>query len=204
MLLKSISGLINMTKSKEKFIYFDILDSTQEVEFAGKPFSAYGSIDIGYLKSKALAAPRKRYRICLHNNHSSGTQEMLICLAGFSYFHPHRHPGNRSESYHMIEGRLDVYLLDEFGALLEKIELAAFDKNEKSQKPFIYRVSGPIYHFTVPRSELTIYHEVLTGPWGSEAIEYAKFAPGDNEEMSIRLFVENLTGLTLEELIVKH
>jgi len=194
---------VNMDKSIKKFNYSGSLEATPEAEFMGESFSAFGFKDIDYLKSRALNAPRKRYRICLHNNHSSGTQEMLICLAGFSYFHPHRHPGNRSESYHMVEGELDVYLLNESGETLEKIELAAPCRKLKSQKPFMYRVSNSVYHFTVPRSELTIYHEVLTGPWGADSIEYANFAPGENQSELVRVFTENITGHKLEELIKK-
>ena len=193
-----------MDKSTKNFNYSDVLEATPEAEFTGESFSVFGPKNIDYLKARALGAPRNRYRICLHKNHSSATQEMLICLAGFSYFHPHRHPSNRSESYHMVEGELDVYLLNEFGEILEKIELAAPSRDLRSQKPFMYRVSDSVYHFTVPRSEITIYHEVLTGPWGADSIEYAKFAPGENQFELARIFTENITGLKPEELIKKN
>ncbi|NDB85209.1 MAG: cupin fold metalloprotein, WbuC family [Alphaproteobacteria bacterium] len=191
---------MNIEKSEKSLGHTDALESTPEAEFKSGPFSIFGSVDMEYLKSRALMAPRKRYRICLHSNHSNLTQEMLICLVGFNYFHPHRHPGNRSESYHLIEGELDVYLFNEYGGVIQKIELSAPKSDVKCNKPFIYRVSGSVYHFTVPRSKLTIYHEVLSGPWDMNSIEYASFAPGENDRDGVRTFTEKVTGICLEKL----
>ena len=66
--------------------------------------------DLNYLIQKAQKTKRKRYRFCLHENTNHLTQEMIICLNGFTYIRPHRHLEKRSESYHMIKGSMDVYL----------------------------------------------------------------------------------------------
>lgn len=172
-----------------------------EAEFNSEPIRPVGSVDIEHLKTMALKSPRNRYRLCLHHDHAHLTQEMIICLKGFNYFPPHRHPGNRSESYHMIEGLMDIYLFDGMGNLTDTVKLAAPGTDGGGSRFLMYRLSAPIYHLTVPRSEWTIYHEVLTGPWSKDAaVCYAPFAPSEHEVDAAKNFVSRVTGLTLDEL----
>ena len=84
-----------------------------EAEFNQLPAKSVGTFDIESLKDKANKSFRKRYRICLHHSTDHLTQEMIICSKGFNYFRPHKHPLMYSESYHLIEGALDVYLFDD-------------------------------------------------------------------------------------------
>ncbi len=173
-----------------------------EAEFNIEKYRLIGTQDIAHLKKMALKSPQNRYRLCLHPDHNDPTQEMIICLKGFSYFHPHFHPANHSESYHMIEGKLDVYLLDEKGELIDKVRLGAPNSIDAESRSFMYRLSDSMYHLTIPRSEWTIYHEVFTGPWSkTEAVHYAPFAPSNNEWKKVQAFVHQITGLTIEELI---
>ena len=39
--------------------------------------------------------------------------KMLICLNGFNYSKTHKHPAEVSESYHMIEGKIDIIFFDD-------------------------------------------------------------------------------------------
>ena len=121
--------------------------------------------DLNYLLSRASKLKRKRHP----------TQVMIICFKGFNYVQPHKHVGKRTESYHMIKGSMDVYLFENNGKLKEIIRLDA-NKNKKDSK-FFYKLSKSIYHTILPRSKVTIYHEVLTGPFHEKYISYAKFAP---------------------------
>lgn len=173
-----------------------------EAEFNSEPIRAVGSLYIDHLKAMAHKSPRNRYRLCLHYDQAHLTQEMIICLNGFNYFQPHLHPGNRSESYHMIEGLMDVYLLDEKGKLIDTVRLAAPGTVGAESRPFMYRLSAPIYHLVIPRSEWTIYHEVLTGPWSKDTVvSYAPFAPSENNVEEVGNFVYQITGHTVEELL---
>ncbi len=180
---------------------------TLTVESAEAEFNSevIRSVDGGYidhLKMMALRSPRNRYRLCLHHDISHLTQEMIICLRGFNYFRPHLHMDNRSESYHMIKGCMDVYLLDEDGILIEIVRLAAPGTVGAEARSFMYRLSAPIYHFVVPRSKWTIYHEVLTGPWSSENVmHFAPFSPLENDLAAIEEFVKRIAGHTIEELM---
>lgn len=172
-----------------------------EAEFNSESIRSVGSQDIEHLKMMALKSPRNRYRLCLHHDQTHLTQEMVICLKGFNYFPPHLHPGNRSESYHMIEGLMDIYLFDEMGGLIDTVKLAAPGADGAGSRCLMYRLSAPIYHLTIPRSDWTIYHEVLTGPWSRDAVVcYAPFAPSEDEGEAVRGFVNQVTGHTIEEL----
>jgi cupin fold WbuC family metalloprotein len=182
----------------------DIVANSSEAEFNLAEYRSIGEREICHLKSMALKSPRNRYRLCLHSEQTHLTQEMVICLKGFNYFQPHRHPGNRSESYHMIEGRMDVYLFDEIGGLIDTIRLSAPSavKGGAEERDFMYRLSAPIYHLMIPRSDWTIYHEVLTGPWSKETVvEYASFAPSENELGEVERYTNEVTGLTIDDLI---
>ena len=152
-----------------------------ESEFNNKDILSIGSKEIRYLKKKCIFSPKNRYRICLHNSTSHLTQEMIICINGFSYIRPHRHPRNISESYHLIEGALNVYILDNNGRVIDLIKLRANNYGSNKDQAYMYRLSGPLFHFTVPVSKWTIYHEVTTGPFTKrKSVEYAKFSPDEN------------------------
>ena len=152
-----------------------------EAEFNQLPAKSVGKIDIQNLKGMADKSLRKRYRICLHNSTDHPTQEMIICLKYFNYLRPHRHPSRVSESYHLIEGALDVYLFNEKGQVKEIFKLAAPDFINEENRSRLYRLSNSIFHLVVPRTKWTIYHEVATGPFNKEkSVEYAKFAPSED------------------------
>ena len=155
-----------------------------ESEFNNKNILSIGNKEIQYLKKKSILSPKNRYRICLHNNTNHLTQEMVICINGFSYIRRHKHPKNISESYHLIEGALDVYILDNSGKIINKVKLRSKNKNFRKNDSYMYRLSGPLFHFTVPTSRWTVYHEVTTGPFTKrKTVEYAKFSPDENASL---------------------
>ena len=154
-----------------------------EAEFNQLSVKSVGTFDIESLKNKTNKSPRKRYRICLHNSTDHLTQEMIICLKYFNYLRPHKHPLMFSESYHLIEGALDVYLFDDDGTVIQTIKLASPNFKNGEKRDTLYRLSKPIFHLLVPRTEWTIYHEVATGPFNKKkSVEYAPFAPLENSD----------------------
>jgi len=60
------------------------------------------------LKNAARSSDMRRARICLHGNLQSPVQEMVIALCSDSIVEPHRHPVHKPESYHLIDGEMDV------------------------------------------------------------------------------------------------
>ena len=122
-----------------------------------------------YLKNKALNSNLKRYRYCLHHSNKHLTQEMIIVFHRDTIITPHRHPIGRSESYHIIEGSMNVYFFDDNGKVIRGIKLGEQKKNNF----FYYRLSSHTWHLPVSTSEFMIYHETVTGPFIDESdIEY--------------------------------
>ena len=94
---------------------------------------------------------------------------MIIVFHKDTIITPHRHPLGRSESYHLIEGAMNVYFFDDEGNTKNAIRLEEQSKN----KNFYYRLSSHTWHLPVPTTEFMIYHETITGPFLSEEdIEY--------------------------------
>ena len=48
------------------------------------------------------------------------TNEMIIALKKGSYIRPHIHPDKKSESYHLIKGKMTVFVFDKKGTLIKK------------------------------------------------------------------------------------
>ncbi len=117
---------------------------------------------IAELKDIALAHPLKRSRVCLHGGPDRPVQEMIIVAHRATLIEAHRHPGNKPESYHLLEGRLQVKIFAEDGTVLRSIELS------DSSHPCLYRIQGGIWHQPIPLSEWVVYHEVFTGPFDKE------------------------------------
>ncbi len=143
-------------------------------EFATEDLVVVDNELIKKLKSSALKEKLGRYRFCLHKDHASPIQEMVIALGKSSYVQPHRHPDNRVESYCILEGELDVVIFNNMGEVEKILSL-----NEKNNK--VLRIGASIWHMPIARSEWVVYHEVLQGPFDKEVVvEYAKWAPSQD------------------------
>ena len=69
------------------------------------------------LEIKAINSNNKRSRVCIHLSRSSQVQEMIIYALKNSYMPPHKHPAGNSETYHVITGKLDLYLFNTKGKM---------------------------------------------------------------------------------------
>jgi len=132
------------------------------------------------LKEYAMQEPLKRYRYCLHKDHTSPIQEMIIALSKESYVQPHRHLENRVESYCILEGELDVFIFDNEGKVIKRYQLAAVGETK------VLRIGNGHWHMPVAKSDWVIYHEILQGPFDKdEVVEYANWAPDQDSENCI-------------------
>lgn len=100
--------------------------------------------------------------MCLHNSREESVQEMVIVAHKDSHFEQHRHPINKPESYHVIDGELEVRIYSDAGQLTETILLS----HNGSQK--MYRIQGNVWHRPIVISEWIVYHEVYTGPFDKD------------------------------------
>lgn len=143
-----------------------------------------GSAVVSELKVLAARCGRRRSRLLMHHSSDDLVQEMLIAFQRGSFMPPHRHPPGKSESYHIIEGEMDVCLFDDEGALTRVIRLAA------GGPEFMYRVSGGIWHMPLPVTEWIVYHEVYTGPFRKDRdVEFPVWAPDEADAVHVRRFL---------------
>ena len=138
----------------------------------------YDSSDIYFLeednirKLKEIAAnhPLKRSRVCLHESSESFVHEMIIVAHSSTLLAPHQHPENKPESYHVLEGELQVNIFDDEGKLIKEKKLFA------NRHPRMYRITGKVWHQPIPLTEWVVYHEVATGPFNKdEDVIYSKW-----------------------------
>ena len=146
--------------------------------------------DISMLKAQVKASRDKRVRICAHHYTSDKLHEMVILIERGSYIRPHKHL-DKTESFHVIEGILDVILFDELGNITDIIQMGDFH----SGNSFYYRLALSVFHTVVVKSDFVVFHETTNGPFQKEATIYSPWSPVQ-EDLSA---VENyLTRLVLQ------
>jgi cupin fold WbuC family metalloprotein len=126
---------------------------------------------IDELKRAADASPLKRARLCLHRANEDPVHEMLIVLAGDVYIRPHRHLG-KPESFHLLEGEVSALFFNDEGEPEREERLG-----RGPGRPFIYRVTHPVYHTQLVWSEHVVFYECTRGPFRKEETEFASWAP---------------------------
>ncbi len=169
----------------EKFRYI-----SQEVYYNDGPLCRVTMEEIECLKTTAKKLDRQRVRLCAHPNETDLLHEMLIVHCLGNYIPPHRHQ-NKSESFHVIEGEADVVLFDDNGNPTDLIEMGALD----SKKNFFYRLSEPVFHSLIIRSEFFVFHEVTNGPFDREEMFFAPWAPLEEEWGSVKDYQNKLNQL---------
>jgi cupin fold WbuC family metalloprotein len=123
---------------------------------------------------------RGRVRINLHNSSNDPLHEMLIAIRPGSYIRPHKHPG-KSESFHLIHGSVDIVVFNDDGDIRDIVELAAGEKD----RAFYYRMSVPMFHTLIVRSDLLIVHEITNGPFRAGETVFADFAPLESDAATV-------------------
>jgi cupin fold WbuC family metalloprotein len=159
-----------------------------EVFIAEDAIVRLGDAEIGFLKKQARISPRKRARICAHKTNDDALHEMVIVISADSYIHPHRHVG-KSESFHIVEGEVDVAVFDDDGKLAEVIQLGA----PASGRCFYYRLSESAFHTLLIRSDYLIVHEVTNGPFDRDRTVLASFAPTEDREAEARAYMQQVS-----------
>ena len=151
--------------------------NSTEVQVAGGGVVCVAAIDVERVRERGIRAERKRARICAHPSTSDPLHEMIICLDRRTYIRPHRHAG-KSESFHIIEGELDVVLFEKNGEVREVIRMGPY----QSRRTFFYRLMEPCFHTVLVRTPQAIFHETTNGPFDPDDTEYAQWAPTSGQE----------------------
>lgn len=168
---------------------------SEEVFYADGPITKVTAGDIATLKARAAGNRRRRSRLCAHPGTDDGLHEMLIVHSRGAYVPPHRHRG-KSESFHMIEGELDVVIFTEDGGIREVISMAA-PGEKNSGRPFYYRLSDSYFHTVIPVSEVVVFHETTNGPFRREDTDFAAWAPAESDPPAAQAaFLDGLRART--------
>ena len=135
---------------------------------------ALSDASVQQLTAALPQSPQGRVRICAHSSPEDRVHEMIIVLAKGSYIRPHRHHG-KSESFHLIEGELDIVIFDVQGVPSEIVRMGPYGNG--SGRQFYYRMNAALYHTVIVRTESTVFHETTTGPFVAGDAEFALWAP---------------------------
>lgn len=161
-------------------------------EITEEVYSATGSLTtapdaaISFLKEAAYRNKRRRARLCAHPNNADSLHEMLIAHQGGMYVQPHKHL-RKSESFHMIEGRLKIFLFDDNGTWLQTIQMSPPGNGDT----FYYRLNSETFHSVLPESEYVVFHEVTNGPFDLADKINAPWAPAEDDDPAIQnAFIE--------------
>src|SRR5262249_24352537 len=137
----------------------------------------------------ARATPRRRARLCAHRNTDDALHEMIIVLDRATYVRPHRHCA-KSESFHVVEGLLNVVLFDDSGGGLDVIRMGDY----ASGRQFYYRLTEPVYHTVLIESDLAVIRETTNGPFVRQQTEFAAWAPAEEERDAAELYLRQLVA----------
>jgi cupin fold WbuC family metalloprotein len=139
---------------------------------------------VEFIKQQAIASPRKRARICAHKSPDDTLHEMVIAILAESYIRPHRHHG-KIESFHLIEGRADIVILNEEGEIVDVVKLGG-------EHCFYYRLNTPYYHTLIIHSPILVIHEITNGPFDVKASDFASFSPEDHHQADSVNYINHL------------
>lgn len=158
-----------------------IIEVNPEVFYCKEALQRVDRSWIFFLKEKASQNRRKRARICLHKDPKDSLHEMLIALHRSNYVRPHKHLG-RSESFHLVEGEMDVIVFDDSGRICHYVPLGVPLGEEDSF--FSYRLSEARFHTVLVRSQWVIFYEVTSGPFDKGTTLFPDWAPAEESEAS--------------------
>lgn len=158
-----------------------------EVFFATDQIVKVGREDLDLLKLKAERNPRGRVRLCTHRALDDILHEMIVVLKQDAYLRPEKHL-TKVESYHIIEGSADVVIFDEIGDIFEVVQMG----DHSSARRFYYRLSDPLYHTLLIKSDRLVYHETATGPFKKSDAVFASWAPEESDAEGKKEFLDHL------------
>jgi cupin fold WbuC family metalloprotein len=161
-----------------------------EVVYAGEGIVTVDSAAVEALIRDAAQNPRRRIRLCTHRNVDDAVHEMLIVHERSCYVRPHKHLG-KSESFHVVEGEVDVVVFDDQGSVTDVIPMGPYG----SSRPFFYRIAEPLYHTLLIRSDVLAFVETTSGPFKRSQTVFAPWSPDgeDADEVASYMSALNMT-----------
>lgn len=145
--------------------------------------------DFALITEKALESPLQRFRICVHPDNGSPIHEMFICLNKNTYVQPHKHI-NKTESYLLLKGELDIIFFDEEGNETSRASLTEHSAGGN----FFLRAESSLWHTVLVKSDYVIMFETTNGPLDPTKTVFADWAPPPRDEDGVKSFMNKLSG----------
>lgn len=158
-----------------------------EVLYTDEEIVSVSQSNIDYLVTQSTFNDRKRIRLCTHSNVDDQLHEMIIVHTYGTYVRPHKHIG-KPESFHVIKGAVDVIVFDDGGGIRKVIRLGAYSTG----LAFYYRVSVPLYHTMLIRSDVLVFHEITRGPFVRTDTVFAPWSPPEDDLSECARFMARL------------
>jgi cupin fold WbuC family metalloprotein len=165
----------------------DLIEKASGVFYTNSSLVNLDSGMISFLKDQARVNLMRRARVCAHPDPDADQHDMLIVSHRETYVAPHRHL-TKSESFLIVEGAATALLFTEDGRHVERLRMGAAG----SGLPFFYRMPARQYHSLSIESEFLVFAEATKGPFRSEDMESAPWAPAPQELAAGRAFIESL------------
>jgi cupin fold WbuC family metalloprotein len=150
---------------------------------------------ISTLQSSSDQSDKRRARICMHPSSESVIHEMIITLEKDSYVKPHRHL-NKTESYFVIQGEVQLIYFDEEGSIIKSYVLRSYEKGGI----FYLRSSNNFWHTLVVNSNQATILEITSGPLQEEETIFASWAPDPETKEKAALYLNSLRNETKDSL----
>lgn len=160
---------------------------SKEVFITDEPIVRFTRSHTAALKKLLPSSHRGRVRFCAHRDAGDPLHEMIIAFRRDSYIQPHMHL-HKSESFHVIEGKVDIVLFDRRGRIRDVIPLGGCN----SGRTFFYRIEDAVFHTLVIRSARLVLHEITRGPFKLGDAVYAPWAPPGDDPAVARQFMKDL------------
>ena len=176
-----------MPKKKPLISPFYPIDNDMDVYRSDDDIQRIVARDLEWLMKALESSEGGRVRICMHSSNTDLTHEMIIALASSTYVQPHRHMG-KSESFHVIEGNLDVVIFNEDGTIADIVQMGP----PSSERTFYYRLNKSLFHTVLIRTPHAIIHETTTGPFNPADVQFATWAPAGETAENYMQNLENL------------
>jgi len=135
---------------------------------------------IDHLKTIALNSTLKRSRVLLHQSKDDAVHQMINIFCSGTYVRPHKHPERKSESYHIIDGELHVFIFDDVGRVIDRHHLL-----QNGHGSIVLRMMN-VWHMPLPVTDFVVFHEIYTGPFIKDHdVVYADWSPEELSDISI-------------------
>jgi cupin fold WbuC family metalloprotein len=165
----------------------DLVEKAPGIFYTNSSFVQFDCGMISFLKDQAHSDVKRRARICAHPSPDADQHDMLIVSHRDTYVAPHRHLA-KSESLLILEGAATTLLFTEDGRNVERLRMGSAE----SGLPFFYRMPARQFHSLSIESEFLVFVEATKGPFRSDDMENAPWAPAPEEFAAGRAFIASL------------